>query len=454
VSESDFKVTCAGCKRSYAWKQERAGKRAKCKCGQIITMPVAPPKSVVAEEPDDLYGLAELAADAQKAPVRQSRIVAAAAAPLGEAAVRPAPLDYRNTKVARDANKREQDSLTDPIRDLYVPAGLIAAGMLSSLIFAFSQTHLGINGIMILSVLVAILTAIKIGALIFAALALAPLIGISFGILSHAILKFTAIIILIDAATLWVDVIFKAKGAISPNGATPILYLLFVHFALAVTLLGGLCAYLFSLDASEVAMLAIPMAILSWIVGLIVTVILFALLAAFAVGIMAAHPQMIPIAIPAPPVASAPIGAAPVGSAAPVAGAPPAAAGAANSADNDIARRIHPPNGRTAVITANLWMQMNHSTTADKQACDFISKMYAAGAVNVYIDDLSDMMARMPRGLKLAKVATAYVELPTDATQIDACRDVAKAYRTQTNQRPISPFDSLMQKYLVVEIKR
>ncbi len=289
----------------------------------------------------------------------------------------------------------KQDSLTDPVRDLYVPSGLIAAGLLGSLIFVFAQTHLGINGVMIVCVLVSILTAIKIGALIFAALALAPLIGISFGILSHAILKFTAIIIFIDAATLWVDVIFKATGAISPNGLTPILYLMFVHFALAVMMLGGLCAYLFSLDWNEVAMLAVPMAILSWIVGLIVSVILFALLAAFAVAIVATHPQTIPFAIPAPPVASAGPAATASGSGL---GAAPAATGAANNVDNDIARRIHPPNGRTAVITANLWMQTNHFTTADKQACDFISKMYAAGAVNVYIDDLSDMMARMRAG--------------------------------------------------------
>ncbi len=457
MANETFRITCEKCKRSYSWKPERAGKKAKCQCGQIITMPMGPPKRQETEETaDDLYGLAELAADAQKAPVSPSRMAVAAAAPLGESALRPAPLDYRNTKVARDAKKREQDSLTDPIRDLYVPAGLIVAGMLSSLIYVFSQTHLGINGVMILSVLVAILTAIKIGAMIFTALALAPLIGISFGILSHAILKFTAIIISIDAATLWVDVIFKATGAISPNGLTPILYLMFVHFALAVMLLGGLSAYLFSLDWNEVAMLAIPMAILSWIVGLIVTVILFALLAAFAVALVASNPSKLPIPMFTPPHVATPPTVIVPGGAAPISRAPAVPstqpdAGGMTEVDHTIYWRIHPPNGRTHVMGANKWKQMLTRSAANDPTNILIDQMYGAGAVNVYIDLVGGISDPPIPGARVPKM---YVELPAEDSKATACFAVAKTFRTQRGQEAAAPVDAFTKKYLVVDLGR
>lgn len=63
------KFSCGNCGKSYRWKPELAGKKVKCKCGQIMAAPAEPP---VAAEPEvDLDGLYELAAEEKKATKRQ-----------------------------------------------------------------------------------------------------------------------------------------------------------------------------------------------------------------------------------------------------------------------------------------------------------------------------------------------------------------------------------------------
>src|SRR5678815_2959020 len=52
------KFSCGGCGKTYKWKPQLAGKKAKCKCGHVMTVP----KELPAEEEDglgDLYALAE-----------------------------------------------------------------------------------------------------------------------------------------------------------------------------------------------------------------------------------------------------------------------------------------------------------------------------------------------------------------------------------------------------------
>lgn len=52
-------IVCEGCGKKYRWKPELAGKKVKCKCGQMIEIPV-PPKA--GNDPnDDSFGAIELA---------------------------------------------------------------------------------------------------------------------------------------------------------------------------------------------------------------------------------------------------------------------------------------------------------------------------------------------------------------------------------------------------------
>jgi hypothetical protein len=65
------KFTCDGCGKQYAWKPELAGKKAKCKCGQVMNVPAEPP------DDDGLLGLAPEPVSAQ--PPRRATVMPTAA---------------------------------------------------------------------------------------------------------------------------------------------------------------------------------------------------------------------------------------------------------------------------------------------------------------------------------------------------------------------------------------
>jgi hypothetical protein len=81
-------VACAGCGKEYRWKPELAGKRAKCKCGGVVSFPkedpVAPPPPPLPDVPEGFEDYA-MAADAPPPPPPPppipGRRPAAAAAP-------------------------------------------------------------------------------------------------------------------------------------------------------------------------------------------------------------------------------------------------------------------------------------------------------------------------------------------------------------------------------------
>jgi hypothetical protein len=85
-------VACASCGKEYRWKPEFAGKRAKCKCGGVVSFPKAdpvappppppPPPSDVPEGFED-FGIAEDAPPPPPPPIPGRRPAAAAPAAAG-----------------------------------------------------------------------------------------------------------------------------------------------------------------------------------------------------------------------------------------------------------------------------------------------------------------------------------------------------------------------------------
>lgn len=74
VTSTEPKFVCSSCGKDYRWKPELAGKKAKCKCGNVITVPSKPPAPAPArlapkpkEEDADLDGLYALAQEEKKA---------------------------------------------------------------------------------------------------------------------------------------------------------------------------------------------------------------------------------------------------------------------------------------------------------------------------------------------------------------------------------------------------
>src|ERR1700675_3896924 len=104
MSSDAPKYSCGTCHRSYTWKKEVAGKRGKCKCGQLITVPLYAPQ---AEPVDDLYALAELSSDA-KSPVHPPTPIAVPTAAIAAAA--PEALEYqRPAKMTRTPRSERVD---------------------------------------------------------------------------------------------------------------------------------------------------------------------------------------------------------------------------------------------------------------------------------------------------------------------------------------------------------
>src|SRR4051812_7613197 len=165
------KFSCDGCSKSYTWKPELANKRVKCKCGHALTVPADDP-AAEALPPDfeDLYALAEgtpveaaltpppfsrggATCPSCKASVDTDAVIcvscgtnlktgkklktkavkagAAEGATSGGAAV--GGLGYAGMSGRQRAQAAEKrDVFFHPVKDLYIPAGLIVLGTVLS----------------------------------------------------------------------------------------------------------------------------------------------------------------------------------------------------------------------------------------------------------------------------------------------------------------------------------
>ncbi len=266
MSDGTYKVTCAHCQRSYSWKKELAGKRGRCKCGQVVAMPLAPPPA------DDLYALAELASDANTAAVDPTPIavpVAAAAAAIPMAR----NFDYHRPYSDEDTSGVAADRLTDAIRDLYVPLALFVAGVAAAFIWMFGGTNGGTAGIVLTPFVTWLLSLIYDAIPIALALWAATSFGVGFGPLGSTLLKFGAIAVLVTSGELWMPTVLKATGAMSASGQAPMFDVLLLNYCLGTTFMAIACLYLFRMDINDVAMFAIIYLVIGIIFDLAVAVL-------------------------------------------------------------------------------------------------------------------------------------------------------------------------------------
>jgi hypothetical protein len=87
VTTTEPKFHCSACGKEYRWKPELAAKKAKCKCGNVITVPSSPPAPAAARpaprpavQDDDLDGLYALAQEEKKAAARPAALTGVEAA--------------------------------------------------------------------------------------------------------------------------------------------------------------------------------------------------------------------------------------------------------------------------------------------------------------------------------------------------------------------------------------
>jgi len=182
-------ITCDACGRRFAWKPQLAGRKVRCPCGQVMTVPEQ--QSPTAPE-DELYDMApEPAAPAPRSAIPITAPVHPAGAP---GAATPA-VDYRRPGVGGLAGEggRMERYFPDRVKDLYMPLALIAGGTVIEFALSLIATRAGLQGAARSVVYVGLYMVINTVLMLFAIFFVAYMREISFGPVPTAILKLCAI---------------------------------------------------------------------------------------------------------------------------------------------------------------------------------------------------------------------------------------------------------------------
>jgi len=407
VAGASSRFACEACGKSFAWKPALAGKKAKCSCGAIMTVPQAP---LAAATPHQARSM-------KPPPVATAQF----AAPLPAAPA--ATLGYVSAR-RRPSEKLPVDKLIDPVRDIYVPTTLLGIGFIAILLWAFLAQ--GINGQLSMVVLIAssVSTAIKTTVLVLLAVALANQAGFGFGTFWPAVLKFSSTIILTDSMLEWFEAWMVHIGAIRVrNGVMYIsIWLLVLEVFLAAIVTAGMLKYYFEMDHDEAWWVALGIATVSMIAGFVLRFLLVSALESI-------------IAARTPPPAAAP---APAGAPTPALSAP---AAPINETPHDKTIRLRIEQRSPFVQDGVEFMQRGLRGRGQKQ---LFERLTEAGVTKMYAD-----LEGGPLTPKL------YVELPQDPAGRAAC---FTAYATYC-QDARAEVDSVEakdtgQKYLVIQLKR
>ena len=269
-SETGYRFLCPGCSASFGWKPQYAGRRIRCKCGQVF-MPPDPATAAAAEDPDpyDVSGEPPPAAPPRQAPPRQAPprpaavpptalapvapvhapAAAAAAAPdrlAGVAALYPG---RRARPVAEEADAGQEGSA---LKDLYVPIALLVLGlgMRVAQLLAANENRANKWGgdvgtpddatkVVLLAVFQMIISG---GVMIAGATLAAALLNLNFGPLGRAAVKLCALAVFAAGVASWVAVFDQDRHSVTG-------LMVALHIVVIIYWVGFV--YLFALDVQE-----------------------------------------------------------------------------------------------------------------------------------------------------------------------------------------------------------
>jgi len=288
-------ITCTGCGKAYRVKPELAGKKVKCKCGEVFEMPASP-----RAEGDEIGDLEMAAAPEPTKPAKPTKaapppdVQPAQSCPNCQAACEADAVLCVNcgfnlktgTKLntteqtgprldADDLRQRDQADLQRRhlMQERIVPIALVAVGLLINVVAAQGLATQGDESATMgyVAALIGTLVEMAVGVsiMVVACFIAAKALGTSFGPLGTALLKLAGIYLF-------------ANGAI--NGM--FLLLGFSSFWLTIGVLvlayGGLLAWLFDLDVEEVCITVAIMIVTQWIAGLATVIVLAGVLSSLA----------------------------------------------------------------------------------------------------------------------------------------------------------------------------
>lgn len=280
---------CIGCNKSYRWKPELAGKKARCKCGQVMEVPADPPR------PPDEEGLYDLVDEVPPRPQVQGSVMSppapatpAPAAPASGRIVSPA-MPY--AAVARQRPRDGDSAGKDRGMNLFLPVGLIVVGTILALFVNMRFYEISLAGA---ALVVGIKLLIDLVLIFIGCLIAIKLMDISLGSPGEAILKICAIAIAPGALggliELWVG---PAAGMLAGFLMLGVYFILFKVF--------------FDLDGGEMMILTVIIWLIrTWVGYFLAAVVLLSLMTALGAssrggsgGSGTANPSNTPVHSPA-----------------------------------------------------------------------------------------------------------------------------------------------------------
>lgn len=341
--------TCENCGKTFIPKPEWLGKKVKCRCGYVMTIPLPPPPPKQDPADNDLYDLAPEPPTAKsKQHAAPPEVIAATtarmAAPAAVSGGSPV-LGYRTRPAQAEPDRFSASSSTmlDPKRDLYAPLGLLVGGLILYVSYYAVAHRLSAGGIAITAVGLSLVTVFKAALMFGFALLIASPLGVSFGGIFTAALKLAAIAIFSDGVTTWID---AGVGKMTGTGGGFFDGLL--SFPVAVAIYWMLLIYLFSMDAGDSWLVVILLAVFDNIVRWVIVMVLISAIMNWGGGSGVA-----------------------------ATGGSGGAAASSTMTDEDLEWQDLKDAGELHEAVA--WGK-SHSTVMEKQTADF----YAAGAKGVY----------------------------------------------------------------------
>jgi DNA-directed RNA polymerase subunit RPC12/RpoP len=392
MPEGAEKFACGGCQRQLTWKKDFVGRRIKCKfCGHSMAIPPHPLGAEPEPEPveEELYALSDLANDARSAAAKlPPTIVQAVASPIampaGAGPSHPAiPLAYQRAPTARELARSSSDVFIHKKRDIQVPIALLIIGAALYLGYYAIHYHLGGLAILATGIGLIILAMLQTGILFGFALVIASPLGVSFGGIGTALLKFAAIALFCDGIVTWVDGLFATwtgglgGGGILGFGAIQLPITLGVYW---VTL-----TYLFSMDPGDSWLVVVILVIFSIILRVLLIVLLLRLILSFG-GVAASS-----VAIPS--------------------------TGGGTVATNPLIDQVNRAKAQNVLHEARKYVADNGRSAESAT----VNGWYDAGAKNVWFETDRDINGK-------GNAFEMVVELPDDQTARAKCYDVAKKY--------------------------
>ena len=253
-SHSDIRFLCPACGASFGWKPQYAGRKIRCKCGQVFLPPAAPPTNS-GEAEADLYDLTgDVAAPAAHQPATHLSAAAHGPAP---AAARPVDrLDgvaaLYGHRARRAAQQEAADAEGSALKDLYVPLALLALGLglrVAQLLVANANRankwggHVEIGADPKRAVLLAVFQMIiACGVMIAGATVAAMVLNLNLGTVGKAGLKLCSIAVFATGVASWVAVFDQDRNSITG-------LMIALHIVVIINWVGF--AWLFALEVQE-----------------------------------------------------------------------------------------------------------------------------------------------------------------------------------------------------------